>query len=181
MEKAKERLPIDHINIRQSISILVGKIILADFFYLLLILLFFSPFFIPEAKILRDIAVANNIVYFLILAVLKIILVIYIILQWLNEYYEITTKSVTHKHGILFKKTERFPFNDIKLINIQQDVFGKLLNFGTISIYDWKTRKENHMYLIHNPIRYLHVLESLIPKLDEEKNIFIERGAGEIE
>ncbi len=177
MEKDKEDegITVSHINIRQSISILLLKLILLD--------VIAAALFIAFRTTLLSTQISNDFPYidfyasrvFLLSVVLKSLLTIFIVLRWINEYYEIYPNSVSHKSGIIWVKKEQFTLRDIQSVRIEQGLIGKILNYGNLSLFDWKMRKHEHLYNIHNPMKYLRVIETLLPKFDEEKSIIRER------
>ena len=87
-EEKKKSFPISHVNVRSSIVFLVSKLLALDLIATLIALVFFgviSVDVIPSAT--KIMLVSNNVWYFVVLAIVKIILTFYLILQWLNEYY----------------------------------------------------------------------------------------------
>lgn len=54
------------------------------------------------------------------------------------------------------------------------DKAGKIFGFGTIYLYNWYLRTHTALYLIHNPVKYFHIIESLIPKTTREKEVFLD-------
>ena len=97
-----------------------------------------------------------------------IFLIVYGVLQWLNEYYEINPQCVIHRKGLIFKKEEKCALENIVYISLKQDMLGRLLNYGTITLYDFQRTPNMDLYLIHNPLKHLDVLEKLIPKADQQ-------------
>src|SRR3989344_469203 len=168
-------LRITHLNIRQSIFFLVLKIILLDIFGALASVLYFSSVsgeFLPQ--IFDNFLLSYNLFFFSILVILKIVLTTFVILQWINEYYEIWPNAIIYKTGFINTKEEKHPTEHIRAIKMEQGFFGKIFGFGTISLYDWFTQKHFLLYLIHNPNKYFSVVEGLIPKAEEEKETFRE-------
>lgn len=159
-----------HINVRQSIAFLVLKLILIEFIFALIIYNIAFPhsllqnFFtmIPDGSSLK-------IIIFLLTILAKIYFDFMAIYQWLNEYYEITPTKVLHRKGFIFRKEQCFELAHIKLAEVKQSFLGKLLNYGTIHLYDPYSNKNIYIYLIHNPMRYHRILKDLIPKLDDER------------
>lgn len=167
----QQKITVTHLNIRQSIFILLFKMIFIDLFAAFLTIIFFSslssPLFPPEIK---TFILSTNAIYFFILVIFKIALTTYVVLAWLNEYYEIRSKEIVHKRGIIWKKEEHYPFRQIRLIKLHQGSFGKLFNYGTIEPFDWDLAKFMSMYQIHNPQKYMEVLEGLVPRAGREKD-----------
>jgi len=169
------KIVVTHINVRQSISILVIKLILLEIIAAVLLLAFRSVLFtiesfgvISSTSQLQSLGISA---IFLVGVIVKMFLTVYVVLLWLNEYYEVRTKEIYHRRGIFFKKTSQYSMEHIKFLEIFQGVFGKLLNYGTITIFDQRRNKYMEMFLIHNPTRYMKILEELIPDLDEEKKL----------
>lgn len=167
----KHTITMTHLNIRQSIVFLLAKLIVTDIllaiiiigFYLILIWVENSSGTSFDSMFLFPIAFSIN-------GLLKILLSVYIVLQWLNEYYEITPEYIYHKKGIIFRKVEEFRVDQIRRIDVQDSFLGELFNFATISIYDTRLNKTLDLYLIHNPKRYVQVLKELKPDLEEEED-----------
>lgn len=173
--KKNEGIAVSHINIRQSISILLLKLIALDAIA--------SAAFIVFRTTLLSTQISDTFPYidfyasrfFLLGVVFKILITIFIVLKWINEYYEIYPNLVRHKSGIIWIKKEQFTLRDIQYVEVEQGLIGKLLNYGTLSLFDWKMHQHQYLYNIHNPMKYLKVVETLLPGIDEEKHIIRER------
>jgi len=173
-------ITVTHINIRESISILLLKLIALDVISVIFATLFFSfASFSPTASITEKI-LSYNVLFFALLGVFKITFTSYIILLWLNEYFEITPTAVIHKKGIFYRDTQRYELEFVRTIKVSQGLLGKLLNFGSIELQDIRRNTVLEMYMIHNPHRHKHILERLLGNPHEEKHelrkIFIEKA-----
>lgn len=171
------KIYVGHINIRQSIFFLTLKLIVLDMMAAFVGVLYFL---LATNAITIDLLNNNampiyNLVFFLVLVVIKISLGVYVVMKWINEYYEIWPNMIIHRGGFVIKHEERHPLSHIRSIKIDQGYLGKIFGFGTITIYDWYLEKDTSLYLIHNPIKYFNIIESLIPKTEEEKQLFQER------
>lgn len=164
---------VSHLTVRQSITILILKLILIDIITAALFLVFHSILFGTNAgESLNLNQNFYNSMVFVILVLCKITLTVYLTLEWLNEYYEIRLNEITHKRGIIFRKVKRQDTLLIRAAIIERGLFARLLNYGSIKLYDIRLNKEIELYLIHNPIKYLRILEKIIPDLEEEKKFF---------
>lgn len=172
--KSTKEISVTHITIRQSISILLLKLILIEFLAALGVILFHS-FFTQQALI--DISSINatvnlfNVPLFLTIVAAKIFLMIFVVMQWVEEQYEITTKELIHRTGFIFRKEESYNLEHLGSIELQQNFLGKVLNYGTVQIYNWATEKEVSLYLIHNPVKYYSILKILVPEADRGKKV----------
>jgi hypothetical protein len=107
---------------------------------------------------------------FVAIALSKIYLSTLVVLEWLNEYYEITPDYIYHKQGIIFRKVEQYNINMIRSMDIQDTLIGQIFNFATITLYDIRMNKYLDLYLVHNPERYAKVLHELRPHIEMRKD-----------
>ncbi len=171
-----KKIYVTHLTVRQSISLLIIKLILIDIITAIIFLVSHSILFNTDISSSINISPTSyNTIVFLILVIGKILLTCYLVLQWLNEYYEITPDAITHKKGLLFRKVKRHDLALIRSVKVEHGLIARLLNYGNISLYDVRLNKDIELYLIHNPIKYLHILEEIIPNLEEEKQFFREK------
>lgn len=164
MAENRPKFEVSHINIRQSISILIIRIIVLEIITVSLLILscglfacLVTPFFYQVTTI--------------IFSLFKITIVIYMILQWLTEYHEITHDMIIHRRGIIFIKQIKFPFEYVREVDYEQSYLGKILNYGSINLFNWQTKQFHTMYMIHNPKRYLAIIKKLIPKTEEHRQV----------
>ena len=165
----EKNIHISHINVRTSISLLLLKLILAEVMTAIFIVVLHVSLLASGITLFFDTIYFVSI-FFGILVFLKILLTIFLVLVWLNEYYEITSKLIYHRSGVIFETEKKFPLSHIGSIRVYQGIFGKIFNFGTISLYDPRRNKQDDMYLIHNPMRYATIIEELLPQAEEEKH-----------
>lgn len=172
--EGKKHFLVPHVTIRQSIVFLLLKLILIDVFAVALVLVFFSSFVSPVSIETKIEIISLRFVYFGALLLLKIIFDTYITLLWLNNYYEITSEIVTHRYGIFWQKEDSFKVTHIKNYGIRQGIFGKLFNYGDLHFYDWFLQQEYTMFQVHNPHKYLKILEDMLPFADEDRELIRE-------
>lgn len=172
------KICVSHINIRQSIFFLVLKLILLDVMTAFLAVVYFAAVnneFLPE--IINSLILSYNLTFFLIMVTLKIAMTVYVVLRWITEYYEIWPTAVIHKSGFFFKNEEKHPFSQMRSLRCEQGFFGKIFGYGTLYLYNWYLKTNTPLYLIHNPIKYFHIIENLLPKSEKEKQIFLDETA----
>jgi hypothetical protein len=168
----KKNIPVTHVTIRQSISILLLKLVIVELCAAGLLVAFHTIFF--TTNILQQFippSQAFNIPIFLVLVMTKTLIMFFIIFQWLDEFYEIKPKEIVYKRGFFFKHEEHHSLNHLVSLRVHQGVFGKLLNYGSLTMFNWATNAEFSLHLIHNPMKYVRILEYLMPEPDEEKEV----------
>ncbi|MDO8619281.1 MAG: PH domain-containing protein [Candidatus Daviesbacteria bacterium] len=177
MSDDNNAIHMTNLNIRVSISVLVMRLIAVDLLAAFLLGLFYYS--LVRGQEITNLALLDSSLFmitFIVLGILKILTTIYIILQWLNEYYEITKDAIVHKSGIIFRKVEHYNLANVRTMTITSGILGQMLNYGTITLFDLRMQKYLDMYLIHNPKRYIKVLEQLRPNIEfkKEYNRFID-------
>lgn len=162
-----DNIVLTYLNIRQSITILLAKLVLTDIIMALIVIgLYFA---LVQGQTFNLFVVADSLILliiFCLIGLIKIAISSYVVLKWLNEYYEITPDSIVHKSGIIFRKTEQYQLANVRAMTIQDSFLGEIFNYATITLYDMRLNKYLDMYLIHNPRRYASVLQALKPQIE---------------
>lgn len=169
------KINVTHVTIRQSISVLILRLVVIELFAAIFVIVFFV--FLISTDVSRGFSATLPVVgitFFVIFVLAKTALIIFIIIQWLNECYEITPKEIVHKNGLFFKKEERNALNHLAKLEIDQGIFGRIFNYGTIKLYNWVLEKNVTLYLIHNPMKYHELLQEILPEADREKQLIRE-------
>lgn len=164
------KISVTHVTIRQSISVFILRLVVIELFSAIFVIVFFV--FLISADSSWGLSAALPVVgisFFVLFVLAKTVLIIFIIIQWLNECYEITPKEIVHKRGLFFKKEERNVLNHLAKLEIDQGVFGRIFNYGTIKLYNWVSEKNVILSLIHNPMKYHQLLQEILPEADREK------------
>lgn len=167
----QHKITLTHLNIRQSIAVLLTKLIFIDCLLSVTVVGFY--FILVQGDQIISALSSNASLFlgvFFGLGITKVFLTMYIVLSWLNEYYEITPENIIHKKGIIFTKTEQYALDKIRTMDIQDNLIGELCNFATITLYDIRLNKYLDMYLIHNPQRYTAILKALRPHIEMRKD-----------
>lgn len=166
----KNLLSVRHLNVRLSISTLVLKLLVLEFIAACMMVIAHALLFNRYYDFYTAVDKMVLLGLFSVGVGIKICMTGFIVIQWLDEYYEISSTLITHRKGIFFKKEEKYPLDHIYRIEVFQSMLGKLFNFGTIALYDSRSRISAEMYLVHNPMRYAHILEYLIPRADVKES-----------
>lgn len=175
MENQKT-ISVTHINVRQSISFLIIRLSAIEVINALIILFLYFPLS-QTNSIFNFIQIPQgfHIGLFIVLTLFKMFISFFVIFQWLNDYYEIAPNKVVHRSGFIFKKEDQYAFTHISSIGLKQSLLGKILNYGTLELYDRFDKKHKYLYLIHNPMRHFHIIEALLPYRDESQQKVRER------
>lgn len=170
-EGVRAKIEMDYVTVRQSISILLLRLIVLEVLAAVGIIVAY----LVVINILNDINfMLFEIPIFLLLVLLKIGLTVFIVLQWIDEYYKISTEEIIHKRGLIFKQEETNKLIHLTSLEVEQGLWGRIFNYGTIKMYNWSTEKTILLYLIHNPKRYAGILRKRIPNVDEDRKVLRE-------
>lgn len=168
---AEKGITLTHLNIRQSISILLGKLIFLDIVAAILVIAVY--FGVVTGGDFLNFSYQNTYLFLgllILIGIIKLILDSYAILEWLNEYYEITPEYIISKKGIIIRHEERHRIDNIRDLDISRSLLGNLFNFGTITIFDDRMHKDLDMNYIHNPLRYVEVLKRVNPNIEKKED-----------
>jgi|SRR5581483_1058291 len=170
----REHINLFYVTIRQSISLLVIKLLLIEIISATIFLLARPLLFSNQLANLIPGIVTYGETIFVVAVILKMFLTMYIVLAWINHYYEITPTLVRQRRGIIWVQKEQLALDDIQSVTIEQGLMGKILDYGTISLFDWKWKKQEYLYAVHNPMKYIKILETLLPRIDQERHMIRE-------
>jgi hypothetical protein len=173
VDKDDKRIYVDHVTIRQSIFFLLLKLLTLEILAAIGLVLFYVVILLPRLMESVSNALYNYVVpFFITMAIVKIFIMIFVVVQWLEEYYEINPEHVIHRQGLFFRREERFTLKHLGTVTLQQGALGSIFRYGTISLYDWVDGRHVYMYLIHNPGKYHKLLQRMVPEADKERLIF---------
>ena len=81
--------------------------------------------------------------------------------RWSNSY-AITKDSFVHIKGILNRKTRSMDFLAISDIELRQNVWQRLINYGDVSVRLYSGESDNPAKNINNPKKFADCLEKMI-------------------
>ena len=80
------------------------------------------------------------------------------ILRWQNNEYIVTSRRVIHANGIFSKNILDSSLNKINDVILQQSMFGRIFNYGTIKILTATEEVINLLDHIAKPIAFKHAM-----------------------
>lgn len=170
------QIVVTHLTIRQSIFFLHLRLLTIEIFAAVGLIIFLTLVLSPEvSQRLGQNILVFNIPVFITLIAIKTFFTIFVIVAWLNEFYEIKPNEIILRKGLIFRKEKRFLLIHIGSVELQQGIFGRIFNFGTLKLFNWTSEKYEYLYLIHNPFKYQKVLEALLPDADKLENVVRKR------
>jgi uncharacterized membrane protein YdbT with pleckstrin-like domain len=92
---------------------------------------------------------------------------IFKIIENCTTKFFITNKKVMGKIGFIYKKTMEAPLNKINNTNVNQSLFGKIFNYGTVVVNTSSGRFTYHG--VNNPEKFRNILMKQIDEFDENR------------
>lgn len=170
LTNGEQEIKIKSIFVHKSISLLLVKILLLHLLVIGALFFMYLPFFYMNSVPVSITEFVSIMFFtFLLLIFAHMFLTLFLIVQWTHESYEIRPTEIIHRQGLLFKKVEHFTFMHLMSVEMKQGLWGQILNFGTIHMYDRYINADVYMFQIHNPKRYQLILSQLIPFVDEKE------------
>ena len=154
---------VTHLNVRESISLLVFRLLTLDLIVVTAIALIF---WLSQSTLLLSYEYSLEIIIGIVLLLhsAQLMFGFRIIMVWLTSYYEIYPEYIAVHKGIFERSTEKFFYKNIALFDVHQSWLGDMFNFGTLHLYDMNLMKDVYISYIHNPLRHYTILEELIPE-----------------
>lgn len=165
---------LSSIVVRKSVFLFVLRVILLELLFEVIYLawralIHLLPFSLENIVTLNIV----SIFFFLVLiTVIQNILLIYITLKWVNEYYEIRPDEIAYITGILSKTQMAYPYRDIQSITIHQGFFGRMFNYGSVYLYIPTLGQELHFNEISDPGKFVEQIKHANPKIEGGQYLF---------
>lgn len=159
------------VTVRQSIFFLIIKLILLDLLLVIFYALFdLSILFIadtnPDIGLILQADWMGFGTLFIVTAA-EMIMVIFIVLNWVNEQFEIRNDEIIHRRGILRTREDIHSFRNFAAVTINQSLWGRIINYGTIKLFNPALNHTLLMVRIHNPYKIKNILTEKLPKINE--------------
>ena len=159
---SSEHLLISHITIYRSGVMLVGYLIGLEFIFLFINLLIHFILSYVAPSISANTFFPVNTIVSIVITLIKIFFMLLIVTQWLDSYYEVRPSKVVYKTGLFKRQEKEFDCPDIEQITLNEGFWGRLLHFGTITIYLKIDQDSFTLSNIPNPHRNLKLLQKAL-------------------
>jgi len=155
----------------QSYVFLIIKLAAVEILILFLYLLIRLPktiFVLPNLTISENISLNYiTIIYFVILSLIKLLFTVKITLEWAGNVYEIRDDSIIHRKGIFNVKEDIYTLRSLSSVTIEQSIWGKLFNYGTIILYSPIHKTNYYIVNVHDPKK---ITDTLHDNIEDKKN-----------
>ncbi len=159
------------VTFRQSIFFLIYRLIGIEILLALLYLLLRIPkTFLFGLDIPFDTLVQIQwigVVYFIILSIIQTALVIYVVIQYESQSYEVHQQLLAKNSGIINKNTETYSIRNIESVIVKQGILGRLFKYGDVTIHNPALKQDFHLPGIPNPHYYADLIENSVARITQ--------------
>ena len=89
----------------------------------------------------------------------NLIAFIYLFLSWNYKYYILSRDGISSNSGIILRKTKSIDMSAIRSIGVNQGLFGKVFNYGTLILESPLLSEKFFMYDLPNPFRHAALID----------------------
>lgn len=107
------------------------------------------------------------ILFLVLITILQTGILVWLLLSWANDYYEIRPVELVHKQGILSKRADTYSYSHIQTIKINQGLLGRIFNYGGVEIYIPTLGYNLNFNEIPNPTEFVELIKNANPEIKE--------------
>jgi uncharacterized membrane protein YdbT with pleckstrin-like domain len=100
----------------------------------------------------------------LVVLFLYALLILFITLDWITSYYILDGKSVITHSGIILSKEGSYDMAGIESVEISQGLFGKIFNFGTLTLFNPILKRDLKLKYVPDPYVKGRLIQHMHPK-----------------
>lgn len=142
----------------------------------ILILYIAVIFFLNKINNYITMSIAPFITIFTIsLLVLAIFIALVSLARWRNRYYVIRPRQFIVHDGLIQRKEKIFELDQVESISVTQSIVGRMLDYGTLSIFSPVFPQKIRIEDIPDPVKYQKILLTPEPRENMDRNIIMPR------
>ncbi|MFN7160675.1 MAG: PH domain-containing protein [Candidatus Gracilibacteria bacterium] len=97
-------------------------------------------------------------IYIFFIQIVNAMILVYILFKWMNKYYVINLKEITVHEGLFKKRQANYSLATVDHITLSQGLFARLMNYGTVKLFDSANQQRVNISGITNPAYYLEAI-----------------------
>ncbi|MCC6643926.1 PH domain-containing protein [Candidatus Peregrinibacteria bacterium] len=110
----------------------------------------------------------------LILMLIGEVVTLVILAHWLTEFYVLKNDSLTHRYGIFIKHKRVLMIKQVVEVLMKQGFFGKVFNYGTITLTSLQGNEGVFLKKVENPGKYFKILRDMSVSLSNQRALNID-------
>jgi uncharacterized membrane protein YdbT with pleckstrin-like domain len=101
----------------------------------------------------------------ILLQIVNLYFLLTVILSWINEYYILNPKEVIIKTGVFTSQSVTYEFANLQSMTVNQSVWQKIFNFGTIRLFNPVLKEEIYLSNIPDPVKFGNIIQQHQPDI----------------
>ena len=158
----EREFPIPFVTRKTPVLLLIRLLALAFSFESLYVLL---RILLPEGSFIDGLGA------FAVLAGMQLAAVAYLGLDWFMETYEVHEEDIHHNRGILFRREETYPYNNMQSITCKQSPLGRIFHYGEVRIFIPTLGQELSFSHVPHPHHFIGTVRHIMPYPDKQRFI----------
>ncbi len=171
--KMEPTVEVSYLIVRKSAIFLIFQLMTIEGMFLVVNLIVYSPTLLENLFGTLPEGFFRTVPIILIFFLLgKIGLSIWVMLWWINEYYEILPGEIIHWRGIIARHKEVYSCKEVKSMQVDQTFLGRIFRYGTIVCFSPALNQRIILGNIGSPNRYQKIIAKFLPQLDTSQSTF---------
>jgi uncharacterized membrane protein YdbT with pleckstrin-like domain len=164
------------VMVRRSLAVLVMRLLIAPLIFGVIYIFWRIFIDINLFRLPADTLLAINsisiIIFFALIMVVQTAVVLIVVLDWVNRYYEIRSDELVVISGILTKKEVEYPYGNIQSITVVQGLVGRIFNYGSVRVYIPTLGHDLYFMEVPDPHRFVEMVKEFNPQMEGGKFLF---------
>jgi len=86
----------------------------------------------------------------------------FVILQWINNYYILTSNEIKYITGIISKREMNYSLENVQSVSFEQGLIGRILNYGSVKIFSPALQQELFLTEVPNPSKIVENIKEVL-------------------
>jgi membrane protein YdbS with pleckstrin-like domain len=150
-----------HYEIRQHLIFLVVKIIFFEILITILHIILDEAILTHRFHDMWIWSMSGQVRELIMMHTITTIVIIYLVWQWVTNYYSINESTITHESGIITKQNNSIDVNGIQEIDYMQGFWWRLFNYWTLIVINPLAHWKIYLKKIPKPNYYAKLIKSV--------------------
>jgi len=146
------------VTLRQSLVLVIIQVVVLE-------LLISALTFVLKVPIISGM-ISSMMLYATItvfMQIMNVAFIILIMLRWANLEYVLDNGSLIIRRGVLHKREKTYALDNVETVEIEQDVLGRILGYGSIHVYSPLFQEHVYVHGITNPQKFASEIKQYVP------------------
>ena len=99
----------------------------------------------------------------LLLLPIQIGVLVWMLIRWSTETYEIQEEELIIKYGIIGRVEKAYPYRNMQSVVVKQSLLGRIVGAGTVSVFIPTLGRELVFIEVPNPLQFAESIKKFIP------------------